>query len=361
MKLLFDARWIRLDFPDGVSRYTSELAGAVGKLDKTVTYIISDDRHLKQLPQNCKFIMFHGIDSPLEPFSSLLLNKFKPDVVFSPMQTMGSLGRRFKLILTLHDLTYYQHRTPPPSARGIIRPLWRLYHTTYVPQRLTLNAADVVATVSQFSRKEIEAAKLTKRPIIVVSNAARDLSPLLTTPVSQGSEPPKNLVFMGSPIPHKNPETLIRAMEWLPGRTLHILSKVKPARLALLQKLVPKGADVIFHNGTPDEDYAKLLADDAIMVSASRSEGFGLPLAEALMLGVPAVVSDLPFFHEVGGHAPVYTDPDFAKKFAESVRKLDSLEERKRRINLGKQHIKKFSWDSSAQALLEACRKLADK
>src|SRR5690625_6518541 len=36
-----------------------------------------------------------------------------PDVVFSPMQTIGSAGRKFGLILTLHDLIYYQHRTPP--------------------------------------------------------------------------------------------------------------------------------------------------------------------------------------------------------------------------------------------------------
>ena len=40
---------------------------------------------------------------PLEPTASLQLNKYAPDVVFSPLQTIGSTGRKFKLILTLHD------------------------------------------------------------------------------------------------------------------------------------------------------------------------------------------------------------------------------------------------------------------
>jgi glycosyltransferase involved in cell wall biosynthesis len=363
MKLFFDARWIRLDFPDGVSRYTEELANAVARRDskKEVTFILSDKRQLTHLPEGVRHIVFHAVDSPLEPFSSLLLNNYKPDVVFCPMQTMGSFGRRFKLILTLHDMTYYSHRTPPPSAKGIVRPLWRLYHATYLPQRLTLNAADMVATVSETSLHEITAAKLTKRPLFVVSNAARDLTPLLKNPVKQTAEPPKNLIFMSSPIPHKNPETLIRAMQWLPGRSLHILSKIKPDRLEELQKNVPEGADVVFHNGVTDEEYAKLLASNAIMVSASLSEGFGLPLAEALILGVPAVVSDRSYYHEVGGAAPLYVDPDDPEAFAIRVKSLDSLEERRKRAEIGKAYVKKFSWDNSANVLFQKMENLATK
>src|SRR5690606_21693348 len=117
----------------------------------------------------------------------------------------------------------------------------------------------------------------TKRPIVVVPNAARDLSELLTSPPRvEGT--PKNLVYMGAFIPYKNVECLIRAMEFLPGRTLHLLSRIKPERKAQLRKLIPEGANVVFHGGVSDEEYAELLADNAIMVSASKSEGFGLPL-----------------------------------------------------------------------------------
>ncbi len=359
MKLFFDARYIRTDYPDGISRYSSEVAYALAKLHP-VTFIVSSDEQAAMLPENSQAIKIHRVDSWLEPFTSMRLNKFGPDVVFSPMQTMGSFGRRFKLILTLHDMIYYIHRLPPPSAKGIVRPLWRLFHMAYWPQRLVLNRADTVATVSETSREEIAHAKLTKRPLIVVSNAARDLSPLLASPVKQGEEPPKNLVFMGTLLPYKNAETLIEMMRHLPNRTLHLCSKVSPARKLELEKLIPTGATVVFHNGVSDEEYAALLADDAIMVSASRAEGYGLPLAEALKLGVPAVVSDRPFFHEIAGNdSAVFADPNDTENFARGVQSLNDFAERQKRIDAGLIAVNRFSWDESAKVLLDACKKLA--
>lgn len=359
MKLLFDARYIRTDFHDGVSRYSFEIAHALAKLHP-VTFIISKDDQIKLLPQNAKTIKIHAVDSPFEPFTSLVLNKYHPDVVFSPMQTMGSLGRNFKLILTLHDMIYYIHRLPPPSAKGVVRPIWRLFHMWYWPQRFVLNRADIVATVSETSRSEIKAARLTKRPLIVVSNAARDLTPLLKKPVKQGTQAPKNLVFMGTPLPYKNAETLIKAMEFLPGRTLHICSKISPKRKAELSALAPNGADIVFHGGVSDDQYAALLASDAIMVSASKAEGFGLPLAEALQLGVPAVISDKPFFREIAGNkGATYADPDDPKSFAKAIQSLDELSVRDRQIEAGKLAIAKFSWESSAKVLFAACKQLA--
>lgn len=357
MKLLFDARYINVDFHDGISRYTTELGNALAR-QTPVTFIVSDETQLKFLPENAEYIRLHSVTSWREPLSSLWLNKFHPDIVISPLQTIGSVGRKFKLVLTLHDLIYYKHRTPPPQYSRVLRLGWWLYHLTYTPQRLTLNRADLIATVSETSKREILEANLTKRPIVVVSNAARDLSEHLNKPVIHGDGPPKNLVYMGAFLPYKNTETLIRSLAYLHGRTLHLLSRISPERKTQLMKLIPEGASVIFHGGVSDEEYAKLLADDAIMVSASKAEGYGLPLAEALKLGVPAVVSDLDIFHEVGGDGALYADPDSPQDFAAKITSLDDKKRREELVKKGQEHVDKFSWDDSARALLDAIKNL---
>ena len=358
MKFFFDARYIRTDLHDGISRYTHELALALAKLQPDTTFVISDKKQLDFLPHGVNFVMLHAVDSWKEPFAAFFLNKYRPDVVASPLQTLGSFGRRFKLILNQQDMTYYKHAEPPRHLSWPVRLAWRAYHLSYLPGRLTLNAADVVATVSETSKKEIEATRLTKRPIVVVPNAARDLSEFLAKPVRQGGTPPKNLVYMGAFLPYKNAETLIKAMALLPGRTLHLLSRISESRKSELEKLIPKQAHVVFHGGVSDEAYATILADDAIMVSASKSEGYGLPLAEALKLGVPCVVSDIPPFHEVAGQGALFADPEDPADFAYKISSLDEKSTREALVGGGKRHIETFSWQNSANTLLETAEQL---
>lgn len=356
MKLLFDARFIRTDFHDGISRYSTELAGALAQV-LPVTFIICDQAQLALLPSGAPYVLLHAPTSWKEPFSSLCLNKFQPDIVISPMQTLGSFGRRFQLILTLHDLIYYRHRTPPRNLSWPIRLGWRLYHLWYWPQRLALNGADVVATVSQTSKADILAHKLTTRPVIVVPNAPQRLQTLLEGQVVHG-EAPTHLVYMGSFMTYKNVETLIRGMEFLPGYTLHLLSRISATRRKELETCVTHGAQVVFHNGVSDTEYAEMLADNALLVSASLDEGYGLPLAEALELGVPAVVSDLPIFHEVAGEGALYFNPRDPRDFADKVHKAAQPKIYNQLSANGKQHIKAFSWQASAEVLKTAILRL---
>lgn len=59
----------------------------------------------------------------------------------------------------------------------------------------------------------------------------------------------------------------------------------------------------------PDSAVARLLQGARALLFPSFTEGYGLPLAEALALGVPAICSDLPALREVGGDVPEYLDP----------------------------------------------------
>ena len=346
MKLFYDARYIRTDFHDGISRYSTELGNALAKLTD-VTFLICDLAQIQFLPKKAKYIHIHKPVSLREPFTASVLNKLAPDIVFSPMQTMGSAGRNYKLILTSHDMIYYRHPTPPNNINGALRLIWRVYHTTYIIERLSLNGADIVATVSTTVQREFEQAKLTKRPIVVIPNAPQQFH---TYKVIH-TDSPKNIVFMGSFMPYKNVEVLIKGMEWLPGRTLHLLSKITPARRKDLTKLIPKGADVRFHGGVTDDAYEAILANDAILATASFDEGYGIPIAEALAMGVPAVVSNIPIFHEVAAGGALYFDPKNPKQFARQIKVLDNKDVLQEVIKNGKEHISSFSWDASARML----------
>jgi glycosyltransferase involved in cell wall biosynthesis len=58
-----------------------------------------------------------------------------------------------------------------------------------------------------------------------------------------------------------------------------------------------------------DEEMARLLVGARALLTPSFAEGYGLPLAETLALGVPALCSDIPAHREVGGDVPEFIDP----------------------------------------------------
>jgi glycosyltransferase involved in cell wall biosynthesis len=343
VKILFDCRYTRFPRHDGISRFTAGLVTALAKL-VPVTMVISDERQLSMLP-DLPWILAPSPTAITEPLVSRRLNRFEPDIVFTPMQTMGPFGRHFGLVTTVHDLIYYENRTPPRDLAWPIRLLWRLYHLSWAPQRALLGRADAHATVSETTRELMIRHQLTKHPITVVSNA---VDPAI---VGRDSSPTHDLVYMGSFMPYKNVELLVRGIGLLPGYTLHLLSRADDSVVRHLAALAPVGS-IVFHQGVSDEEYVSILSTATALVTASLNEGFGLPLVEAMAGGTPVVVSDIPIFREIGGDAAVYFDPRSTESFAEAVSTLEDASEWTRRSKLSRERAAHYSWDASAQALL---------
>lgn len=353
MKVFFDARYTRTDYHDGISRYSAELGNAFAKITPVI-FIISEEGQKQWFPPTAEFIKIHPGTSIKEPWTARILNKYHPDVVYSPMQTIGTTGRKYKAVLTAQDMIYYRHNKAPGFLPAHVRIGWWLYHQTYLPQRLILKGGDLITTVSNTSANDLQKAKMTKVPATVIYNAPQKFTKY---PVKFENEI-KNIVYMGSFMPYKNTETLIKGMEELPGRTLHLLSRINDERKKELAALIPKDAQVVFHNGVSDDKYEQLLANNAVLATASLDEGYGIPVAEAMAMGVPAVVSDIPVFHEVGAEGALYFDPHSPHSFAETVKKLDAKPLRDRHIQKGLEHMQTFSWDTSARVLLKAIKSL---
>jgi glycosyltransferase involved in cell wall biosynthesis len=354
VKIVFDCRYTRLNRHDGISRYTAELVGALSKLTP-VTMLISDERQLAMLPE-LPWIMGTDPTSLREPWVSRIVNRYKPDVVFSPMQMMGSAGRRYALILTLHDLIYYENRMPPRDFSWPIRAGWWVYHLTFLPIRLLLRRADAVVTGSFTTRDEIAAARLTTRPLTVVRSAVDQ--PADVDSIAQRERPStKVLVYMGSFMPYKNVETIARALHLLPGYRLHLLSRSGPAERQRIESLAPAGS-VVFRDGVTDEEYREALQSATALVSASRQEGFGIPLVEAMSEGTPIVVSDIPVFHEIGGDTAEYFDPSDPAELAAAVLRLEAPEEWEARSAGSRVQASAFTWETSARTLYELAQSL---
>lgn len=357
MKIFIDCRYVRTTHHDGISRFTACLTEAMVPLATArgheLHLLISDAAQKNMLPD----LPAHLVSSPTgprEPLVSLEINKLRPDVVFSPMQTIGQWGRKFPLVTTVHDLIYYENRTPPRDLPLPVRLLWRGYHLSWAPQRMLLNRADAVVAVSETTANLIRQHRLTKRPITVVPNGVDEPEGGYT---AREKPVKKTLIYMGSFMPYKNVETLVRAMRRLPDYELHLLSKITPGTRERLQTLASDGR-VIFHDGVSDAEYHALLADATALVTASVNEGFGIPLIEAGARGTPIVVSDIPIFREIAGGAAEYFSARSPEEFAGAVQRAAAPERWAELSLAGMQTAKKYTWDHSADVLLAELERL---
>jgi glycosyltransferase involved in cell wall biosynthesis len=363
VSIFFDARFITVGHTDGISRFSVNLYRELHKL-MPITVIVASKEQLSELPADSPHIFESPADSIRELGFAKRMNARGAKVIFSPMQTTGGLGRKFKLVLTIHDLIYYTHRTPPRRFNAAVRLAWRLYHLSFVPQRLLLRKADALVTVSDTSKRAIENARLFAGPVHMIPNAVDDLLAARSdggkrnsaSASSSGTGDPTNgqpikVVYTGSFMPYKDVETLIRGCsKAFNDVELNLVSPIDSARKAQLERLaVESQTSVIFHNGLTDLDYAQLLDESSLFATASLAEGFCIPVLEAFARGVPVVCSDLEVLREVAAEGAVFFEPGNPQSLGRAI-----AQAHKTRAELSERALertKDFSWAESARQL----------
>lgn len=359
--VLYDARWILIENRfDGVSRYTHELAQALAERDDLdITWLVYDTRQLEKLPQR-PHLMANNPSNAFSEFFTLAgtVNRAGHKLLYSPFFTVGTFGKKFRLVLTIHDLIYYKFRTPPQWLPWYVRIGWWLYHTSYWPMRWQLNRADVVATVSETARQELLDARATKREIVAVPNAAN--AGFVDDTVRNHSAM-NNVVFMGAFTPYKNVECLLDAVALVPNVILHLCGKLPAGRRPEIEaRLAERGITdrTVLHDGVTDEQYKDILSNARCAMSASRLEGFGLPVLEAQQRGVPFACADTPIFREVAGESALFFDPDSPEQAAECIRQFADKKISDEYVARGLKNAARYTWQNSAQVAAEICEKL---
>jgi glycosyltransferase involved in cell wall biosynthesis len=172
------------------------------------------------------------------------------------------------------------------------------------------------------------------------------------------------LLFVGTAEPRKGLDTLLDALSEpaLKGQSLVVVGPRGWGGVDVRQEAGKRGAgDRVTVTGRVDDaDLAALYAGARLVVMPSRAEGFGLPVLEAMALGVPVVTSDDPAMCEVGGGATeTFTVGDPSALCAAIVRVLGDQGLRARMIEGGRSRARDFDWLDSARTLWGLYARLA--
>lgn len=173
------------------------------------------------------------------------------------------------------------------------------------------------------------------------------------------------ILHVGTLQPRKNVDALVTAYERLPEslrreRQLVLVGKYGWAAQALrarLSALKRQGRVVWLDYVAPDELHA-LYHAAGMFVFPSLSEGFGLPVLEALACGLPVIANDLPALREAAGAHATWMDARRPDAIAEAIKRLDASRDEAAVRTSRRAHARTFTWQACASRTLEVYREL---
>jgi glycosyltransferase involved in cell wall biosynthesis len=251
-----------------------------------------------------------------------------------------------KLILTIHDLNFLS-RADYPSAKKSKK--------LSVLQRKVRRASALTAISSYTASVVREKVKLPKNlPLKVIYNGNTLAKP---EGKSQEMEPTLRIeqpffLFVGVIHPKKNVHTLLPLLEAFPDYRLVLAGPDQHSYAQHIREQAQKlgTADRLIMPGPVDETTKQwLYAHCEAFLFPSLSEGFGLPVAEAMSFGKPVFISKLTSLPEIGGKEAYYFENFEPEHMAEVLHEglIDFgqnplRQERLRRRAAG------FSWSNAA-------------
>jgi len=260
---------------------------------------------------------------------------------------------RRPLVVTVHDLDAIRHPElhPPRHIRAQREMLGQLQH------------AAVVIAVSGTTADHLAQTGFDPSRIVV--------APLGVTPARlSGGQPPgpdrawserPYVLTVGETSPRKGYGLLLHALAEVDADLTLVMVGPAAADENRLQALIdtPALRDRVWRLGmVSDSELASLYQDAVALCFPSVSEGFGLPVLEAMAAGVPVLASDIPVIREVAADAAVLLPRDDVSAWATAISSIAEDEQLRERLgSAGRERAAGFTWERTAKATLVAYRR----
>lgn len=292
-----------------------------------------------RIPVRLLNLAWHRLEWP--PVERITGRRF--DIVHAPhplrIPSMGAAQ-----VVTIHDLHFLDH--PEDTAREVRRDYAGLV-------RAHAAGADHVVVISASTAGEVEARLGVPRHRITVCRAGGPDWPARTHQPDDGP-----ILFMGTLEPRKNVGVLLDAYESLLARgasvpDLVLAGRATDAAAGWLARLETSPlAGRVRHLGyVSDEQRHELYQRARLLVLPSLDEGFGMPVLEAMTLGVPVVASNRGALPEVLGDAGLLVEPTAPALAAALAHMTSDRGFAAQCAALGVRRAGLFTWAASARAL----------
>ncbi len=267
---------------------------------------------------------------------------------------------KMKSVVTIHDLIF---RRMPECYKPIDR---KIYDYKF---RKAAENADVVIAVSERTKKDIvELYHIDAAKIKVVyqgcdAQFAKEIGEDEKIRVAQKYELPQRYILnVGSIETRKNALQIVRALKDIDEAVSLVIVGRRTKYATKIDEYVKNNnldARIKIISGIDFKDLPAVYAQAEVFVYPSFYEGFGIPIVEALNVGVPVVAATGSCLEEAGGASSIYVNPTKDKEMSDAInRVLTDSDLRAKMIADGKEYAKRFSEEQCAKEIFDIYKSL---
>ena len=233
-----------------------------------------------------------------------------------------------KLVVYVYHLVSFQNRSE--SLRNRLSSSFEL-----LSLKLVRTYADAIFTDNTKTFEELQKRGLKKEKIFLTSVGIRRPDYL------RSGQAEFDLCFSGRLVKSKGVNDLVQILKGVKNNVPEVRLVVigtgdEEAKLIRVQKELQLEGNLILKGFVKEKTKFEVLRCSRVFVLPSYEEGWGISLAEALSLGLPAVVYDLPVLREVFNGGPIFCHLGDIDEMAENIIKLLSDQD----------YYQQKSWDS---------------